>query len=87
MSHRMNGTFLTVQHQFGGDFVPATCPMKFGFEVQQAELHGRRRGDKITPKLVLHSYKKYQFTRGDLSLQHITETCTRNIFTCVPLML
>ena len=47
--------FITMQHQFGGDFVPATSPMKFSLLNFKAELHGTCRRDKITPKLVLHS--------------------------------
>ena len=37
---------LTVQHQFGGDFVPATFPMKF----ELIEFHGTRRRTKQLPK-------------------------------------
>ena len=41
--HDITDTFVTVQHQLGSNFV-------------LAERDGTGRGDKIIPKLVLHSY-------------------------------
>ena len=55
----------------------ATC-----IRVEQVELHGTRRGDNITPKLVLRNYESiisHQGTcRWNISLKHVPST-----FSCV----
>ena len=39
------------------------------------------------PQTGVAQLEKYQFTRWDMSLQHIAETCTRDTFICVRHML
>ena len=55
-------------------FVPATCPT----EVQQVELRATRRGEKLSPKLVLHNYKSISLHEGtcrcNISLRHVPAT-------------
>ena len=62
--------------------VAATCPMKFNLLNFMVELHGTHRGDKITPKLVLHNYKRISSNEGtcccNISLKHVPAT-----FSCV----
>ena len=51
------GTCCTTVHtKFQGIFA-TSCPRDRSHEIQQVELHATCRGDKISPKLVLHNYK------------------------------
>ena len=50
--------------------VSGICCSDMSQDVQLVELQGTRRGDKITPKLVLHNYKSISSHEG---------TCRRNI--------
>ena len=56
-------------------YVAATCAMKFK---KLIELHGTRRGDKITLKLVLHNYKSISSHEGtcgcNISLKRVPAT-------------
>ena len=62
-------------------FVPATCPMKFN----KLNFVRHVAGTDI-PQNGVAKVKKCQFTRGDMSLQHIPGTCSRNIFMCVQML-
>ena len=58
-------------------YVSGICCSDLSHEVEEVELHGTRRGDKIIRKLVLHNYKSISsIERGDcnLSLKHVTAT-------------
>ena len=63
-------------------YVSGICCRDVSHEVQQAELHGTYRGDKITPKLVLHNCKSVSSHEGtcrcNISLKHVHAT-----FSCV----
>ena len=64
-------------------YVAATCLRDVSHvsrvqHVEQVELHWARRGDKITPKLVLHDCKSISSHEGNMSLQHVPAT-----FSCV----
>ena len=58
--------------------VAATNASDVSHEVQLVKLHGTRRGDKITPKLVLHNYKPISSHKGsrrcNISLKHAPAT-------------
>ena len=64
-------------------YVAETCLTKCtGF----VELHGTRRGDKITPKFVLHNYKSISSHEGhvascNISLGHVPATFS-SVCTC-----
>ena len=45
------------QHLHTHQNFAGTCCSDVSYEFQLVELHGTRRGDKITPKLILHIYK------------------------------
>ena len=67
-SHNICTLMKMLRVQFQG-YVAATC---------QVELHGTRREDKITPKLVLHNYKSISSHEGtrrcNISLKHVPAT-------------
>ena len=72
------GTCCTTVHTKFATF----CPCDMSHEVQQVELRATCRGDKISPKLVLHNYKSISLHEGtcrcNISLGHVTAT-----FSCV----
>ena len=78
MSPRVNGYFYNCATPIWGSF----CPRNVSHEVQLVELHGTRRGNKVTPKLVLHNYKSIISHEGtcrcNISLKHVPTT-----FSCV----
>ena len=53
-------------------------------QVQLFEIQGKRRRDKITPKLVLHTYKSISLHKGtnrcNISRKHVTATYVRLLF-------
>ena len=63
-------------------YVSGICCSDMSHEVQLVELNGTRRGDKITPKLVLHNYKSISSHEGtcrcNISLKQVPAT-----FSCV----
>ena len=67
-------TFIIVQYQFGGYFVPVTCHTEFNF----VELHGTRCGGQNIPQII----KLTVLTRG-----HVPKTypsgCVPATFSCV----
>ena len=63
-------------------FAPATCPLKFNKSVNSVQhVAGTKK-----PQIGVAPLQKHQFTWGDMSLQHIPGTCTRNIFMCVQIL-
>ena len=71
----------TVHTKFHG-ILATFCPCNMSHEIQQVELRATCRGDKISPKLVLHSYKSISSQEGtcrcNISLGHVSAT-----FSCV----
>ena len=71
----------TVHTKFRG-ILATFCPCNMSHEVQQVELRATCRGDKISPKLVLHSSKTISSHDGtcrcNTSLGHVPAT-----FSCV----
>ena len=73
--------FTTVHTKFHG-ILATFCPRDMSHEAQQVELCATCRGDKISPKLALHSYKSISSQKGtcrcNMSLGHVPAT-----FSCV----
>ena len=76
------GKCCTTVHTKFHDILATFCPYNMTHEVQQVELRSTCRGDKISPKLVLHSYKSISSHEGTcrckISLGHVPAT-----FSCV----
>ena len=76
------GTCCTTVHTKFHGILAAFCPCDMSHEVQQVELRATCRGDKISPKLVLHNYKSISLHEGrchcNISLGHVPAT-----FSCV----
>ena len=76
------GTCCTTVHTKFHSILATFCPCDMSHEVQQVELRATCRGDKISPKLVLHNYKSVSLHQGtcrcNISLGHVTAT-----FSCV----
>ena len=76
------GTCCTTVHTKFHGILATFCPCNMSHEVQQVELRATCRGDKISPKLVLHSYKSIssheETCRCNISLGHVPAT-----FSCV----
>ena len=76
------GTCSTTVHTKFHGILATFCPCNMSHEVQQVELRATCRGDKISPKLVLHSYKSISSHEGtcrcNISLGHVPAT-----FSCV----
>ena len=76
------GTCCTAVHTKFHVILATLCPCGMSHEVQQLELRATCRRDKISPKLVLHSYKSISSHEGtcrcNISLRHVPAT-----FSCV----